>query len=92
MGLTLRGSLLDARLKELEVREEMLKLVADLVGLDQVRSQLRMISLRREFLQERERARAARGTPTFVPHWYQSRLTLRVRGVRDTKDLGRPGD
>ncbi|KAG6372714.1 Ion transport protein-domain-containing protein [Boletus reticuloceps] len=42
-------------LKELEVREEMLKLVADLVGLDMVRSQLRMISLRREFVQLRER-------------------------------------
>ncbi|KAF8452208.1 Ion transport protein-domain-containing protein [Boletus edulis BED1] len=41
-------------LKELEVREEMLKLVADLVGLDMVRSQLQMISLRREFVQLRE--------------------------------------
>ena len=51
-----------ARLKELEVREETLKLVAGLVGLDKVRSQMRMISLRREFLQERDRAR---GMSTF---------------------------
>ncbi|KAN0082765.1 hypothetical protein V8E55_008560 [Tylopilus felleus] len=47
------------RLKELEVREEMLKLVAGLVGLDKIRSQLWMISLRREFPQVRERAHAA---------------------------------
>lgn len=54
------------RLKELEAREETLKLVAGLVGLDKVRSQLRMISLRREFLEERDKApAAARGTIHF---------------------------
>lgn len=37
----------------------MLKLVADLVGLDKVRSQLQMITLRREFLQERDKTLAA---------------------------------
>lgn len=52
------------RLKELEVREETLKLVAGLVGLDKVRSQLRMISLRRAFLRTRA-AVPTRGT--FVP-------------------------
>ncbi|KAH0835701.1 Ion transport protein-domain-containing protein [Lanmaoa asiatica] len=54
-------------LKELEAREETLKLVAGLVGLDKVRSQLRMISLRREFLQERDNAlAAARGIPAIL--------------------------
>ena len=54
-----------ARLKELEVREETLKLVAGLVGLDKVRSQMRMISLRREFLQERDKARVGMSTSFF---------------------------
>lgn len=63
--LTVRCSIWP-RLKELEAREETLKLVAGLVGLDKVRSQLRMISLRREFLQERNKAlAAARGTSIF---------------------------
>ncbi|KAF8122971.1 Ion transport protein-domain-containing protein [Boletus edulis] len=53
--------------KELQVREEMLKLVADLVGLDKVRSQLSMISLRREFLQKRHKAAMeAQGVPTIL--------------------------
>ncbi|KAI9570096.1 Ion transport protein-domain-containing protein [Boletus coccyginus] len=61
-------------LKELEVREETLRLVAGLVGLDKVRSQLRMISLRREFLQERDALAVARGMstlsrPTRIDQW-----------------------
>ena len=75
-----------ARLKELEVREETLKLVAGLVGLDKVRSQMRMISLRREFLQERDRAR---GMSTFSFFSRQYQLTNVERGVRDTDDLDR---
>lgn len=47
------------RLKELEVREEMLKVVGSLVGLDKVESHLRMIFGRRRFLRERDRASAA---------------------------------
>ncbi|KAI9570088.1 hypothetical protein HD554DRAFT_436896 [Boletus coccyginus] len=64
--------------KELEVREETLRLVAGLVGPDKVRSQLRRISLRRKFLQEREAPlAAARGMFTLAP----------TNEVRDTDDL-----
>lgn len=48
-----------ARLKELEVREEMLKVVADLVVLDKVHSQLRMLIYRRRFLRRYHGAHAA---------------------------------
>ena len=41
------------RLKELEAREEMLKLLAKIVALDKARSYLRMFMLRRRFLRER---------------------------------------
>lgn len=76
-----------ARLKELEAREKTLKLVENLMGLDKVRSQLRMIALRRAFLQMRAEARAAavsaRGTsplPRIVG------FCVHV-GVRDPDDL-----
>jgi hypothetical protein len=50
-------------LKDLVVRQEMNRLVTDLVNLDKVRSLLKMISLRRRFLLAREQAlNAPRGT------------------------------
>ena len=51
-----------ARLKELEVREEMLNVVADLVMLDKVQSQLWML------IHVLPRIpRCARGSPRYVP-------------------------
>ncbi|KAF8840292.1 hypothetical protein BDN67DRAFT_996862 [Paxillus ammoniavirescens] len=54
-------------LKDLVVRQEMNRLVTDLVNLDKVRSLLRMISLRRRFLLAREQAlNAPRDIPTIL--------------------------
>ncbi|KAG9312662.1 Ion transport protein-domain-containing protein [Chiua virens] len=85
-------------LKELEVREETLKVVAGLVGLDKVRSQLRMISLRREFLQEREKRLAtARGIPTILinatPGTPRTPLASRdITSPRSDRGQGWPSD
>ncbi|KAG8215839.1 Ion transport protein-domain-containing protein [Butyriboletus roseoflavus] len=54
-------------LKELEMREEMLMMVAGLVGLDKIESHFRKIFLRQRFLRGRDKAPvAARGIPTIL--------------------------
>ncbi|KAH7925746.1 hypothetical protein BV22DRAFT_1128786 [Leucogyrophana mollusca] len=59
-------------LKDLVVRTETNRLVTDLVNLDRVRSLLKMITLRRRYLAERERSRMTfndqRGKFTASPH------------------------
>ncbi|KIK93928.1 hypothetical protein PAXRUDRAFT_828487 [Paxillus rubicundulus Ve08.2h10] len=53
-------------LKDLVVRQEMNRLVTDLVNLDKVRSLLKMISLRRRFLAREQTFNAPRDIPTIL--------------------------
>ncbi|KIJ67326.1 hypothetical protein HYDPIDRAFT_127226 [Hydnomerulius pinastri MD-312] len=78
-------------LKDLVVRQETNRLVTDLVNLDKVRSLLRMITLRRRFLLEREKALSSqRDIPTIFVNSTPATPPLSRDITSPRSDYGQP--